>query len=79
MAEMNLLSQVAEHMPVVGSDGGHVGTVDKIEGERIKLTRNDPAAGGSHHYLPVSMIASIKDGTVHLDHHSVEVRGEWKS
>ena len=37
--------QVREHMEVVGSDGGHVGTVDKVEGDRIKLTKKDDPDG----------------------------------
>jgi hypothetical protein len=28
-----------EHMEVIGADGVHVGTVDKVEGNRIKLTK----------------------------------------
>jgi hypothetical protein len=32
-----------EHMEVIGADGGHVGTVDKVEGSRIKLTKKDSA------------------------------------
>lgn len=32
-------------MPVVGSDGGHVGTVDKVEDGRIKLTKEDDPSG----------------------------------
>ena len=39
-------SQIREHMEVVGSDGEHVGTVDKVEGDRIKLTKDDPQAQG---------------------------------
>ena len=34
--------QIKEHMDVVGSDGQHVGTVDKLEGQQIKLTRKIP-------------------------------------
>jgi hypothetical protein len=41
-------SEIREHMKIVGSDGAHVGTVDGIEGSRIKLTKNDPAAQGKH-------------------------------
>ena len=37
---------IREHMEIIGADGGHVGTVDKVEGESIKLTKNDPGAGG---------------------------------
>jgi len=32
-----------EHMEVIGADGGHVGTVDKVEGSRIKITKKDSA------------------------------------
>ena len=38
-------SQIREHMPVVGSDGRNVGTVDKVEGDRIKLTKKDEPEG----------------------------------
>ena len=37
-------SKVREHMKVVGSDMQPVGTVDKVEGDRIKLAKNDPEA-----------------------------------
>ena len=30
---------IKEHMEVIGADGVHVGTVDKVEGDRIKLTK----------------------------------------
>jgi hypothetical protein len=33
--------QIKEHMEVVGSDGQHVGTVDGVEDDRIKLTKSD--------------------------------------
>ncbi|MFC7735022.1 DUF2171 domain-containing protein [Roseomonas sp. GCM10028921] len=54
-------SQVQEHMEIVGSCGNHVGTVDKVEGSRIKLTKND-SADGKHHYLPLSAVASVEGG-----------------
>lgn len=57
-------TQVREHMAVVGSDGAHVGTVDKVEGDRIKLTRSD-ASDGQHHYIPLSSMARV-DSSVHL-------------
>ncbi len=55
------LSSVTEHMDVVGSDGEHVGTVDKVRGDRIVLTRNDADAGGHHHSVPVRWIHSVVD------------------
>ena len=33
--------EIREHMAVVGSDGQHVGTVDKLERGRVTLTRGD--------------------------------------
>ncbi len=60
--------QVREHMEVVGDDGGHVGTVDKIEGDRIKLTKKDDPDGSGlhHHYLPVSSIEAVEENRVRL-------------
>lgn len=55
-------SQIREHMAVKGSDGQHVGTVDRVEGDRIKLTKSDPDAGGQHHYLDVGAVSEIRDG-----------------
>ena len=56
-------------MAVVGSDGGHVGTVDKLEGDRIKLTkRDDPDGSGQHHhYLPVSAVEAVQGDQVKLN------------
>ena len=33
------MNEIKEHMKVIGKDGGHVGTVDGVEGNRIKLTK----------------------------------------
>jgi hypothetical protein len=58
--------QIKEHMEVKGSDGKHVGTVDRIEGGRIKLTKSDASAGGQHHFIDMGMVDEIKDGSVCL-------------
>lgn len=55
------LSQVREHMEVVGSDGEHVGTVDEVEGNRIKLTKSDPQSDGDHHYISADDVESVDD------------------
>lgn len=59
---------IREHMEVVGTDGRHVGTVDKVEGNRIKLTRADDPDGtrAHHHYLPLDAVASVEEGRVKL-------------
>ena len=69
-------SRIKEHMEVVGSDGRHVGTVDHLEGDRIKLTRTDPAANGQHHYIPVGMVTSV-DGIVRLAQPASDAMQRW--
>ncbi|MGG5820565.1 DUF2171 domain-containing protein [Falsiroseomonas sp. HW251] len=70
-------SQIREHMDVVGSDGGHVGTVDKLEGDQIKLTkRDDPDGSGQHHhYVPVSAVDAVNDNQVRLNMPADRARG----
>ncbi|WP_425230410.1 DUF2171 domain-containing protein [Sphingomonas sp.] len=57
-------SSIQPHMPVIGSDGAHVGTVDAVEGDRIKLTKTD-SRDGSHHFIPLTSVARV-DEQVHL-------------
>ncbi|NTW01202.1 MAG: DUF2171 domain-containing protein [Oscillochloris sp.] len=54
-------SAIKEHMSVIGSDGVHVGVVDHTVGDMIKLTRSDPAAGGEHHYIPLTWVDVVID------------------
>ena len=63
------LTQVKEHMEVVGADGVHVGTVDAVEKDRIKLTKQDSGVGshkGHHHYLPAGIVAEVEGNQVRL-------------
>lgn len=71
-------SQIREHMEVKGSDGKHVGTVDHLEGQRIKLTKSDPSAGGQHHYLELDMVKEVKDGAVCLSTSADEAQRMWQ-
>ena len=68
-------SQITEHMEVVGSDGQHVGTVDKLA---IKLTKKDPAAGGRHHVLNLDAVSSVEGGKVMLSMPAAEAMQEQK-
>lgn len=61
-------SQIREHMKVVGADGKPIGMVDKIEGERIKLTKSSPGSGGEHHFLELSHVAQVRGDEVHMTH-----------
>ena len=63
------VSQIREHMEVIGADGVHVGTVDHLEGDRIKLTKQDSGSGsheGHHHYISVGLVADIEGDKVRL-------------
>ena len=62
-------SAIREHMEVIGADGVHVGTVDKIEGDRIKLTKADSGQGshkGHHHFIATGLIAEVEGDKVRL-------------
>jgi hypothetical protein len=63
------LSSIKEHMNVIGADGVHVGTVDRVEGGRIKLTKDGSGAGhhhGHHHYIDGNLVAEIEGDDVRL-------------
>lgn len=62
-------SQIREHMEIVGNDGGHVGTVDKVEGDQIKLTKGDDPSGTGrdHHFLPLKAVESVSGEKVRLN------------
>ena len=61
------LSQVSEHMEIVGADGVRVGTVDKVEGDRIKMTKPDSGSHeGHHHYISGGLVAAVENGKVRL-------------
>ncbi|RYG88965.1 MAG: DUF2171 domain-containing protein [Alphaproteobacteria bacterium] len=71
------LNRVAEHMEVIGSDGSHIGTVDKVRGDRIILTKNDSEAGGHHHSIPSRWIETVSD-KVTLRKTADEAKSAWK-
>ena len=62
-------SNIKKHAEVVGADGVHIGTVDRVENDRIKLSRRDSGEGshqGHHHYVPLGLVAYVEDGKVYL-------------
>jgi hypothetical protein len=73
-----LLGQIREHMEVVGSDKEHVGTVDKVAGDRIILTKSDPESGGVHHSLSCSDIDKVENDRVILDCSAEQARQRWR-
>ena len=66
---MSGFEDIKEHMEVIGADGVHVGTVDHIDGDRIKLTKKDSGAGshqGHHHFISRGLVADIEGDRVRL-------------
>ena len=77
-SKRQLLSGIREHMEVVGSDEKHVGTVDRVAGDRIILTKSDPDAGGAHHSLSCSDVDRVEGERVILDCDSDKARERWR-
>jgi hypothetical protein len=73
-----LLGRIREHMEVVGSDNMHVGTIDRVAGDRIILTKSDPESGGIHHSMSCSDIDRIEDDRVVLDCTAEQARQRWR-
>ena len=66
---MSGFEDIREHMEVIGADGVHLGTVDKVEGDRIKLTKADSGQGsheGHHHYISMGLVADVEGEQVRL-------------
>ena len=62
-------SAIRDHMEVIGADGVHIGNVDRVEGNRIKLTKPDSGIGshaGHHHYIPIALVAEVEGDKVRL-------------
>ena len=66
---------IREHMEVIGADGVHVGTVDHVDGDRIKLTKADSGAqiegaegahSSHHHYISIGLVAGVEGDQVRL-------------
>lgn len=68
-------SSIRERMEVVGSCGNKLGTVDHVEGEQIKLTKQD-SPDGKHHFIPANWVESVDD-KVHLSRDCGEAKREW--
>lgn len=57
--------RIKEHMEVVDARGLHVGTVDEVDGDNIKLTKTD-SADQMHHFLSMNDMDRIDDNRVYL-------------
>ena len=65
---MSRFEDIREHMEVIGADGVRLGTVDRIDGDRIKLTRADSGMAHTdhHHYISRGLFAGIEGDQVRL-------------
>ena len=71
------IERIRAPMAVVGADGGHVGTVDKVRGEHIILTKGDEAAGNAH-AVPCGWIERVDDKVV-LGIGAAEAKARWRT
>ena len=65
---MSGFENIREHMEVIGADGVHIGTVDRVEDDRIKLIRADSGVAHQehHHYIPRGLVAEVEGDKVSL-------------
>jgi hypothetical protein len=62
------MADIREHMKIIGKDEAHVGTVDRVEGDRIKLNKQDSPASheGHHHYIDKQLVGAVEGDIVKL-------------
>lgn len=61
------LTAIKEHMEIIGADGVRIGTVDKVGGDRIKMTKADSGSHQDHHhYISGGLVADVEGNQVRL-------------
>ena len=63
------MNEIKEHMEIIGADGVHIGTVDRVEDNRIKLTKADSGEGSHkdhHHFIDKGLVAEVEGNKVRL-------------
>ena len=73
-----MLTSIKEHMQVFGSDDQPVGTVDKVRGDRVILTKND-SPDGQHHSINCAMIDRVDGDRVILDRNADDAKAMFGS
>jgi hypothetical protein len=63
-----MTNAIRENMEVIGADGVHVGTVDRLEGNRIRLKQSDSFGRheGHYHYVEMGFVAGVEGDKVRL-------------
>lgn len=57
--------RIKEHMEVADCNGQHVGTVDHVQDDAIKLTKSD-SSDDIHHFLSLEDVEKIDDNRIYL-------------
>jgi len=70
-------SEIREHMEVIGSDGGHVGKVDKVVGSEIELAKLDLGSGLKHHMIPMTWVDHVADDKLCLNMTKDAAKAAW--
>ena len=73
------VTQIREHMEVIGSDDGHVGRVDHVRGEVIELAKMDLGSGLKHHMIPLSWVEDVEDEKVRLNITKEAAKAAWRA
>jgi hypothetical protein len=61
--------RIKPSMEVIGADGVHVGTVDRVENGRIRLAKADSGEGrhrDHRHYIDLGLVADVEGEKVRL-------------
>ena len=64
---------IKPHMAIVCSDDKQFATVDGVDANAIKVTRDQ---AGKHHYIPLTWITSVDD-RVHIDRPGSKAMADW--
>ncbi len=70
-------SRLVKDVEVVGSDGVHVGLVDRLDGTMLRLKHLSPL-GGQQHLIPADLVKSV-DGKAVLSVAAAESMRRWKA
>ena len=77
-AKRQMVGSIKEHMQVFGSDDQPVGTVDKVRGDRIILTKSD-SPDGQHHSINSAMVDRVEGDRVILDRKAEDAKAAFGS
>jgi hypothetical protein len=71
-------ASIREHMPIVCSEGGQFATVDHLDGNYIKVTKDNASGDGQHHWVPLNWVTGVDD-KVHVDRPGNQAMKDWIS